>query len=154
MKASRECRVRRGDVADHETTLDTQKVGGSPTSVTTKLTAAQDKHPTWGDLGLSAGRRYVMKDGLLLPQGNTRTRTRVVPFDTWDPRRDPPPEHQLVVSPRSGYGDETDEEPLADTVAIAVLPMPQLFHKQEPIASRTRAKLRRLRDAADEPAAF
>ena len=60
-----------------------------------------------------------MKDGLLLPQGNTRTRTRVVPFDTWDPRRDPPPEHQLVVSPRSGDGDETDEEPLADTVAIA-----------------------------------
>ena len=28
MKASRECRVRRGGVADHETTLETEKGGG------------------------------------------------------------------------------------------------------------------------------
>ena len=87
-----------------------------------------------------------------LSRAVSRTRTRVVPFDTWDPRRDPPPEHQLVVSPRSGHGDETDEEPLADT-AIAVLPLPQLFHTQEPVAKRTRAKMRQLRDADDEPAA-
>ena len=123
----------------------------TPTSATTKLTAAQDKHPTWGDLGLLSGRHHVMKDGLLLTQGNNRTRTRLVPPDTWDPRNDPPSPTQLAVSPRSGHGDETDEEPLADTVAIAVLPKPQLFHKQEPVASRTRAKMRQLRD--DEPAA-